>query len=195
MKWTLQQSVTQKIEADDTARTLREQVRLAPSEDTPVKMLVDRLQELGVKIGPASNYVALYRLLCLPVDLWPKRTVAALLKGTTLGAVRSQLDAANGRRRERTLTLQEIVGAVRRARTVGFCVVGGGTVANSYKYPAFQTGCVVAVGSDGRVRVTIGEVSASKGASVSNRLAGLTARATADDYRQWADSVNVPQTA
>jgi hypothetical protein len=180
------------LATDETAKTLVEAVRQNPKEAVPFKMLVDRLQEVGVNAKSAVKVGWEIRLSSLPVQQWPVDRLRRLLKGTSAAAIEAALNAANGRRRERTVTLSEALWACKEARAKGYAVVGGGSVANSYKYPATQTGFVVAVGSKGQLRWRAGVVSASKGTSVGNQLAGITVRGSVEDWRRWADAATSP---
>lgn len=191
---TLSKTVTKVLQADPTAVTLLEALRQQPADDSTASALSDRLQEVGVKPVSAKRYVVAVRLRRQPVWQWPEEARKWLLKGTTADAIQTALDAANGRRKVRTLTLSECLETCREARMTGWGAAAGGTVANSYGYPATQTGFVAAVGKSGRLRWAVGEVPASKGTSVTNRLAGLTSRATAEDWQRWADAVEVPET-
>lgn len=176
------------LNTDATAKQLFDAVQANPRETDPELQLVDRLQECGVSATTAKRFARDHRYAWLPMMEWDEASRRKALKGTSVEAIQTALKTANGRRRERTLELNDVLRAVKRARRDGFASDGGGTVANSYKYPAEQTGCVVAVATNGNLRVAIGVLSARKGASVTNQLAGITARGTADDYRAWADA-------
>lgn len=176
------------IESDADAKALAAALAESPGEATPAAQLADRLMELGVAPRTARAEVKRLVLMATPILNWPKADLAKLLRGTTVEAIAAALFTANGNRRERTLTLADALSACWRARKNGFAWVGGGNVANAYKYPAQQTGFVVAVRSDGKLRFVAGVLSASKGASVTNQLVGITARGTRDDYRAWADA-------
>ncbi len=183
-------TIAQRVTSDPDAANLAELVRTQPREATNGALLYDRLQELGVKAVAARAYVKRLNLAALPVMEWPKADRAKLLRGTSVKAIEAVLAVANGRRRERTVSLEEALRACKLARRPsqdGWSFCEGGTVANSYGYRAYQTGFVVAVRSDGSLRVAARECSASKGTSVTNQIAGITARGTADDFRRWAD--------
>lgn len=78
------------------------------------------------------------------------------------------LSAANGRRRERTLTMADVAQALRESLIddpsagYGFGYVNGGTVANAYGYPAFQTK-IVATRRRREIRLRIFQDRANKG--------------------------------
>ncbi len=112
-----------------------------------------------------------------------------LLCGANKEQILALLRDANGRRRERTLSYEDVVACVRRARKCGWCAVGGGTVANAYKYPAWQTVCFVAVRSDKNIVLRIGLVSARKSSSLTNPFCGLSITASAQQFRDWADGL------
>jgi hypothetical protein len=103
--------------------------------------------------------------------------------------VTADLKTANGRRRVRTLEPFDIVCAVVYAviDQGGWWPMGGGTVANSYKYPAYRTVCVAARRSDGKVRVSVGVGSARKGASETSPVSFLWKNAGPEAFRRWAD--------
>jgi hypothetical protein len=115
---------------------------------------------------------------------------AAYLRGYTVAEVRRMLDAANGRRRTRTLDLDDVVRCARAALrdADGWYATGGGVVANAYKYPAEQTACVVVVRSDGLVRLAIGTTGAKKGNSLTNWATGLSIKGKPEAFRKWADA-------
>lgn len=111
-----------------------------------------------------------------------------LLRGVKKETIISQLKEANGFRRIRTLTYSDVISCIKKARSnKTWHAIGGGRVANCYKYPAVQTVCVAAVRSDGKIRVAIGTARASKGSSLTNPLTGLTARSSDEDFLQWAN--------
>lgn len=186
--FTLAKGITKKVQADETARLLVGTIKANIREEVPQKLLADRLQELGVSGSSAAKWVRALVLRHLPFSEWSERELKALLKGTSLEAINAALTRANGRRRERTLGTSGVLGACLRARLEGWAVEGGGTVANAYKYPATQTGFACAISSSGRLHWWVDECPASKGTSVSNRLVGLTARATGADWRARADA-------
>lgn len=103
---------------------------------------------------------------------------------------RDKLARANGRRRTRLICdsrlLYCVVECLRSAS--GNYWLAGDTVANKYGYPSRRTAVVVARRSDGTCRIECGEVTASKGSSPTNQIAGLTVRATAADWLAWANA-------
>lgn len=175
---------------DETAKLLYAAVQANPREADVELRLTDRLIECGVKPVTAKKFAHEWRLNWLPMMEWEASERKKFLRGTSVEAIQAALGAANGRRRERTLELNDVLKAVKRARKSvdGWNAVGGGTVANAYGYASSQTAAVVAVGSNGKVRVAVGVVSASKGASLTNGLVGLTARGTKEQFRAWADA-------
>lgn len=177
------------IKIDPTAAALAEALRLNPRESAAAATLTDRLQECGASATAARKAVKAIALAALPVASWPKRELNRLLRGTSVKDIQTRLNLANGRRRERTVDLSDALRACVKARAdaEGFYWAAGATVANSYGYRAYRTAFIVAVRSDGTLRVMAGQVSANKGSSPTNQLAGLTVRATADDWRAWAD--------
>lgn len=192
--FTLNAKITATVDADATATLLRQSVRENPTEAAPAAQLVDRLQELAVAPKTAKEWVRTLQLLNLSPDQWPEKDRRKVLAGTTWEALVASVTAANGRRRERTLTASECFWCVLKARndSEGFHWISGGTVANAYKYPATQTAFVAAVGSNGRVRTACGEASASKGTTPTNALCGLSKRAKKADWLRWADAAPVP---
>ena len=176
------------VVSDETAKQLFDAVKENPRETDLELRLVDRLQECGVAPKTAKKFAHEHRLFNLPLMEWDAAERRKFLKGTSVEEIQRQLDATNGARRERTLDLSDVLGCIKYARRNGYSWVGGGTVANAYKYAAYQTGCVVAVATNGKLRVRIATLSAKKSASITNQLAGITARGTVADYRAWADA-------
>lgn len=169
------------------AKLLTEAVKANPTDTTTQLVLADALAEQTGDYPQAVEQAKAVADKALATRT--KARVRRQIRGTTVEAIEAQLARANGRRRERTLTLDDVlalVAEVRKHRRV-WGAIGGGNVANSYKYPASQTGCVIAVRSNGEIRVAIGEVPASKGTSVTNRLCGLVSRGTVRQWRAWAD--------
>jgi hypothetical protein len=72
-----------------------------------------------------------------------------------LKALEESLNQLNGRRRERTITMDDIRQAVSEARRGGYGWVSGGTVPNSYKYRAISSSCM-AVKTGGSIYVALG---------------------------------------
>jgi hypothetical protein len=66
--------------------------------------------------------------------------------------------------------------------------VGGGTVANRYRYPAEQVVFGAVRRSDGTVRIAFGVANAQKGSSLTVPLFGLNKNANAAKFRAWADA-------
>jgi hypothetical protein len=103
--------------------------------------------------------------------------------------IAANLGKANGSRRMRTLGESDVRRVIERAIEIGkWAAVGGGTVANSYAYPALQTVVFAAVRTDGTVRLAIGTVSAKKGASLTNWATGYATNAKPERFREWADA-------
>jgi hypothetical protein len=116
------------------------------------------------------------------------RTVNRIIRDElAVRAAEPQLAAANGRRRVRTLTTDDIRRAVRIARRDGMCAVGGDTVAKAYKYLASRTIALIVVRSDGSLRIAIAEGRANAGASITNPICRLTAVAKLPQFVGWAD--------
>lgn len=177
------------VTTDPTASALVSAIRANPRESAPASALTDRLIELGVTPATAHKYVHSLVLDLLPITDWPAADLSKLLRGTSLDAIRTSLDAANGRRRTRTVSLSQALHACRRARiNKGAAWVGGGTVANKYGYPSQQTGFLAALAGNGKLRIVAGVCSANKGSSVTNQLIGLTKAATVEQFRDWADA-------
>lgn len=104
-----------------------------------------------------------------------------------------QLETANGRRRTRTVSPEEIVESVRKILTPGCAFVettcNGGHVANSYGYKAEQTTVLLVLRSDGTVRVGVAVANASKGASLYSPF-GLRANSKPEQFAAWANNAN-----
>lgn len=116
------------------------------------------------------------------LEVWPQ------ICSTPRHWLEAELARANGRRRTRTLNANDLTYCTVRALNSGdWYARGGGTVANRYGYPAWQTVCVAAVRSDGRVRVGVGVNRAAKGSSLTTVVTGLTAAARPEQFRAWAD--------
>jgi hypothetical protein len=112
-------------------------------------------------------------------------------------AITAALDAANGKRRMRTLDWGEVSEAIREAlaeKTYAFRAAE--TVANVYGYPAVRTACYAARRSDGAVALALGITSATKGSCPRPRnVAHAITQVRPDSPRvraialRWADSV------
>lgn len=178
------------MDATQDVALLTQAVTANPQESAAAGSLFDALQESGLSPAKARRLVNDAIRQAAP-EQWPAKMLRGLIRGTTLDALRASLDRANGRRRERTLTLHDVLRCVQRAREDGWHAVGGGTVANAYSYPAEQTACLVAVRTDGTVRVAIGTTGAKKGNSLTNWASGLTIRSTAEQFRAWADTAEI----
>ena len=168
--------------------TCRKDVSVAP-------ILADALQEAGYESGTIHA-------LRSPIDSYDFAAWILDNLGVSIGTVKADrlavaacevhLSRANGRRRTRLLSLSDIAYAVKCARQKRtYHTVAGGTVANAYSYPAARTMCVVAIRTDGSIRIGITEGTASKGSSVTNQVCGLTVRATDEQFRAWADQSQV----
>lgn len=101
--------------------------------------------------------------------------------------VKTALANSNGKRRERLLSYLSVFQCVESAYQNGFAWISGGNVANKYGYPAWQTACVAAKSTNGTVRIVIGVIPASNGASPTNRLIGLRANAKKEEFQEWAN--------
>jgi hypothetical protein len=118
-------------------------------------------------------------------------TARAALCGQTVEQIEAQLKAANGNRRTRTLDLDDVMMAILRAALNAdqpYQAVGGGTVANAYRYPAEQVVFGAVRRSDGTVRIAFGVANAQKGSSLTVPLFGLNKNANAAKFRAWADA-------
>lgn len=102
----------------------------------------------------------------------------------------SDLAAANGRRKVRTITPEDIYTVLRRASQHGVAAAHGGTVQARYGYRAWTTAAYAARRSDGGVRLWIAERRATYGAT----LTPLSALRAMDPQsaQQWADQDPVP---
>ena len=120
----------------------------------------------------------------------------ALREGATRRRLEVALDVANGRRRRRTLGLGDLLDVVHEAARDEYDSAGGGTVANSYTYPAIQTVAFAARRDDGAVVLAVGVTSASRGACPRPRWVDV-ARLRPDsdrvraDCRRWANAQRV----
>lgn len=103
--------------------------------------------------------------------------------------LREALDRANGKRRKRTLKLEDCLYCAKRALLSrdGWSWIAGGTVPLAYGYPSYQTICVAAVRSNGTVRIGVAETSAGRGASPTVPVCGLARNASPEMFRAWAD--------
>jgi hypothetical protein len=111
-------------------------------------------------------------------------------------AITTTLDAANGKRRVRTLVWEEVCGAIAEALTDSYAFRAAATVANAYQYPAVRTACYAALRSDGGVALAIGTTYATKGSCPRPRhIAHVVTQVRPDSPRtraialRWADSV------
>jgi hypothetical protein len=120
----------------------------------------------------------------------PSNAVAALC-GLTQAQLADQLDAANGKRRTRTLDMQDVLNTILRAainNDLAYRAIGGGTVANAYKYHAEQVAFGAVRRSDGTVRISFAIANAKKGSSLTVPLFGLYKNSKAEDFLAWADA-------
>jgi hypothetical protein len=111
-------------------------------------------------------------------------------------AIFEALDAANGKRRARTLVWWEVCGVIREALTDAYAFRAAETVANAYGYPAVRTACYAARRSDGAVALALGTTSATKGSCPRpHNIAHAVTQVRPDNPRvraialRWADSV------
>lgn len=115
----------------------------------------------------------------------------AALCGLSVEQLEAMLKAANGRRRSRTLDMDDVMLTILRAALNAdqpYQAVGGGTVANAYKYPADQVVFGAVRRSNGTVRIAFAVANAKKGASLTVPLFGLYANAKPEQFRAWADA-------
>ncbi len=112
------------------------------------------------------------------------------LVGVDVLDVIKQLRRHNAGRRIRFLTVPDVLYCVVQAmkRAEGWHAVGGGNVANAYKYRAFQTVCMAAKRTNGSIRVGVAINNATKGASLTMKICGLSKKASPRDFRAWADA-------
>lgn len=75
----------------------------------------------------------------------------------------ADVQAANGRRRQRTLSRYNVERALIEALTTGSAYRNGGTVANKYGYPAVQTVLLVGVSPNGKISWQTHAANATKG--------------------------------
>jgi hypothetical protein len=116
-------------------------------------------------------------------------------------AIMQTLDAANGKRRMRTLGWGDICEAIREALDDAYAFRAAETVANAYSYPAVRTACYAARRSDYGVALAIGITSATKGSCPRPRnVAHAITQVRPDSPRvraialRWADSVDHTET-
>jgi len=102
----------------------------------------------------------------------------------------TDLDRVNGKRRERTLSLESCINCARRALLDDnrWSYVAGGTVANAYSYRSYQTVCVAAVRSNGTVRIGVAVTNGTKGSSPTNPVCGIAKNSDKKTFRAWADN-------
>lgn len=89
---------------------------------------------------------------------------------TPLERLQAALRAANGKRRVRTLHMDDVLQAIHEAVRDAYGYRNGGTVANAYKYPAIQTCVLAATRTNGDVMVCVGIAYANKGAAPRPRV-------------------------
>ena len=77
--------------------------------------------------------------------------------------IKKALEAANGSRQARLLTIDMIMSCLRRAKRNGFEKIHGGHVANNYKYQASATAAFAIRRNDGKILLVIGVANASPG--------------------------------
>jgi hypothetical protein len=111
-------------------------------------------------------------------------------------AIFEALDAANGKRRMRTLAWGDVCEAIREALDDAYAFRAAETVANVYGYPAVRTACYAARRSDFAVALAIGTTSATKGSCPRPRnIAHAVTQVRPNGPRvraialRWADSV------
>lgn len=118
---------------------------------------------------------------------------------SSVAAIQSKLDAANGRRRERTIAFREAVQSIREALRDGYGYVNGGTVANSYGYCAYQTQ-VGAFAANDAVILTIHQSSAGKGTGLplpwrrntnEDKIAEIITSSTVRPYPQSSGTIRM----
>lgn len=99
------------------------------------------------------------------------------------------LQRANGRRKIRTLELTDVLRCAKRALIDDWDAVGGGNVANSYGFRAYQTVCVCARRSDYSIRCGI--TIANANGSLTKEITGLNTNAKPEKFREWAEQGNL----
>ena len=102
----------------------------------------------------------------------------------------ADLGRANGKRRERTLSLENCINCARRALLDDerWFYVAGGTVANAYGYRSYQTVCDAAVRSNGTIRIGVAITSGTKGSSPTTPVCGIAKNSDKKAFRAWADN-------
>lgn len=109
--------------------------------------------------------------------------------GVSVGSIISGLANANGRRRMRTLDIADVFRCcMRAAKTCEWQATGGGTVANAYGYQSWQTVCIAAVSSTGRIVCRVGVTGASKGSSLVTWAGDLRKDSKPEVFTAWADA-------
>jgi hypothetical protein len=111
-------------------------------------------------------------------------------------SITAALDAANGKRRVRTLDWGDVCEVIREALADTYAFRAAATVANAYQYLAVRTACYAAIRSDGAVALAIGTTYANKGSCPRpHNIAHAVTQVRPDSPRvraialQWADSV------
>src|SRR3954467_7079468 len=84
---------------------------------------------------------------------------------TVQSMINAAVDTANGNRRTRTISSDDVRQAILEAYQDGYGYVTGGHVANAYNYPAVTSVAFVAKGSDDSVALAVGVTNAKKSSS------------------------------
>lgn len=147
-------------------------IEAAPNDTTPCLVFGDWHEEQGNMESAAY---------------WRRRAQAMKLSIRPWSELVAELDKANGKRRQRLVSREELIGCILDSLD-GVCYVSGGTVTNAYGYPSRQTVCVAVVRSDGKVRCGCAETNANKGASPTTAVCGLAKNAKPEQFVAWADA-------
>jgi hypothetical protein len=188
---TMNQIITSTDRAQYLTTTVQDLIKTVRRDRSATPILADALQDAGfenptltVLRSPIGSYeLAEWLFDNLGVEIGTIRQ-----DRLALAACEVNLSRANGRRRTRLLSLSHVAYAIKRARQLGtYYAIGGDTVANKYGYPSSRTMCLVAIRTDGSVRIGIVEGTANKGSSITNQVAGLRSNQSDELFRQWAD--------
>jgi len=100
-----------------------------------------------------------------------------------------RLEMANGRRRTRVLTIEDVLYTVARAYKDGWAVTASNCVANSYNYSACRTVCVAGKRRDNKIRVGIRVGNAKKGSSPITPIVPGVRRGSNEEIKimEWAN--------
>lgn len=162
---------------NSTVSAMKAAVNQNPLDTVTRLVYADALEEFG-------NYKE---------SIYQRRFAKRLEKPLTdkqIEELKADLNRANGKRRERTLSLENCIHCAKQALLDEdrWSYVAGGTVANAYKYRSYQTVCVAAVRSNGTVRIGVAVTSGTKGSSPTTPVCGLSKNSDRKAFRAWADN-------